>query len=272
MALPVDLRLLWPAGVVDVDGLPLAVGVEGGRAGLAVAVAGAAGAAEGQLHLGADGAGVYIDDAGRYLFHRLERPAHVPRVDGGDEPGGHVVVDRHRLVEAGAGDDVSHGAEDLLLGDAHARPDVREDSGLEEVAAVQAIAGGARAADGYLRALLAADLHVALDLLELGPVDDRADLRRLVEAAAEAQRAGARDELPREAVQDAVVDDHAAGGGAALAAGAEGAPDGALDREVDVGVVEDDDGVLAAHLQVDALAGGAAVGGDLAPDLKGAGE
>src|SRR3990172_9225176 len=197
MALPVDLRLLWPAGVVDVDGLPLAVGVEGGRAGLAIAVAGAAGAAEGQLHLGADGAGVYIDDAGGYLFHRLERHAHVARIDGGDQTVGHVVVDRHRLVEVGEGDDVGHGAEDLLLSDAHAGPDVREDGGLEEVAAVQAIAGGARAADGYLRALLAADLHVALYLLELGPVDDRADLPRPVEAAADAQRAGARHQLPR---------------------------------------------------------------------------
>src|SRR3972149_3026818 len=104
------------AGGIDVHGLPLAVGVEGRRAGLAVAVAGAAGAAEGQLHLGADGAGVYIDDAGGYLFHRLERHAHVPRVDGGDEPVGHIVVDRHRLVEVRNGDDVGDGGEDLLLG------------------------------------------------------------------------------------------------------------------------------------------------------------
>ena len=49
------------------------------------------------------------------------------------------------------------------------------------------------------------------------------------------------------------VRDHAAGGGAALAGGAERAPEDAFDGQVEIGVVHDDDGVLAAHLERDAL-------------------
>ena len=47
--------------------------------------------------------------------------------------------------------------------------------------------------------------------------------------------------------------DHAARRRAALAGGAEGRPDDPLDREVEVGVVHDDDPVLAAELEMDVL-------------------
>ena len=49
------------------------------------------------------------------------------------------------------------------------------------------------------------------------------------------------------------MDDDAAGRGAALAGGAERRPDDAVDGEIEVGVVHDDDPVLAAELQVDVL-------------------
>ena len=49
------------------------------------------------------------------------------------------------------------------------------------------------------------------------------------------------------------VDDDAAGRGAALSGRAEAAPQAAVDRQLEVGVVEDDDRVLAAHLEVDLL-------------------
>ncbi len=59
----VDLGALQAAAVVDVDRLPLGELVEHVAAGLAVAVAGVLGAAEGQLDLGADGRRVDVDDA-----------------------------------------------------------------------------------------------------------------------------------------------------------------------------------------------------------------
>ena len=54
-------------------------------------------------------------------------------------------------------------------------------------------------------------------------------------------------------VVEALVDDHAARRGAPLARGAEGRPEDAVEREVEVGVVHDDDRVLAAELEVDVL-------------------
>ena len=54
-----------------------------------------------------------------------------------------------------------------------------------------------------------------------------------------------------EAVVDAFGDDQPRRGGAALAGGEEGAVDGAVDRDVEVGVVEHDERVLAAHLELE---------------------
>ena len=48
---------------------------------------------------------------------------------------------------------------------------------------------------------------------------------------------------------------HAAGRGAALAGGSEAAPDRAVDRKIEVGVVHHHDDVLAAHLEMDVLEG-----------------
>src|SRR5690606_28822970 len=54
-------------------------------------------------------------------------------------------------------------------------------------------------------------------------------------------------------VVDILVDDGARAGRALLTLEAEGGDDDALDGRVDVGLVVDDDGVLAAHLGGDAL-------------------
>ena len=71
---------------------------------------------------------------------------------------------------------------------------------------------------------------------------------------------------------DPVLRDHARGGGAALAGGAERRPDDPLDREVEVGVVEDDDRVLAAELEVDVLEVVSGVPHHLHPGLARAGK
>jgi hypothetical protein len=69
----------------------------------------------------------------------------------------------------------------------------------------------------------------------------------------EPQALGGRDELRLQLVVDAALDDDPARGRAALAGRAEGRPDDPFDGEVEVGVVEDDDRVLAAELQMDVL-------------------
>jgi hypothetical protein len=66
-------------------------------------------------------------------------------------------------------------------------------------------------------------------------------------------RLGALDEPPLQRVVDVAVDDHAARRSAALARGAERRPDDPLDGEVEIGVLHDEDRVLAAELEVDVL-------------------
>ena len=68
------------------------------------------------------------------------------------------------------------------------------------------------------------------------------------------------------------MQDDAAGGGAALAGGAEGSPERAFNGEVEVGVVEDDHGVLSAHFQGTGLEVGGGGLSDDAADLGGSGK
>src|SRR5581483_9838780 len=70
LGLRINLGALEAAAVIHIDRLPLSEELKCAQAGLAVAVAGAARAAEGQLDLRADGAGVDVDDAGRQVAHR----------------------------------------------------------------------------------------------------------------------------------------------------------------------------------------------------------
>src|SRR5690242_9791535 len=72
--LRVDLRPLEAAAVVDIDRLPLGEELQRAKASLAMAIARAARAAEGQLNLRANGPRVDIDDACRQVAHgRLRR-------------------------------------------------------------------------------------------------------------------------------------------------------------------------------------------------------
>jgi hypothetical protein len=88
------------------------------------------------------------------------------------------------------------------------------------VAAPKVAVRGDLAAGEDARALARADaavgVGVAGDPLQLRAVDDRADVRRRVEAVAEAQGLDALDQAGDEAVVDAVLGDDPAGGRAAL--------------------------------------------------------
>src|SRR4051794_16311409 len=79
--LVVDLGALEAPGVVDVDRLPLRIGVKRRVPGFAMAVAGALHAAEREVRLGADRAGVDVNDAGLEIVHRPERRVRVARED-----------------------------------------------------------------------------------------------------------------------------------------------------------------------------------------------
>ncbi len=103
-----------------------------------------------------------------------------------------------------------------------------------------------------VRALVAADADIVDVLVELLLVDDRADLRALLHGIVDVQALHALHQRADEAVVDALRHDEARGRRAALAGGEEGAVGGAFHRRLQIGVVEDDQRVLAAHLQLEA--------------------
>ena len=76
---------------------------------------------------------------------------------------------------------------------------------------------------------------------------------RVVEARPEAQLASARLQALQERLDDGAVDDHARARRAALSGRPEGAPQDPVGREVEVGILEHDDAVLAAELQGEPL-------------------
>jgi methylaspartate ammonia-lyase len=91
--------------------------------------------------------------------------------------------------------------------------------------------------------------HVAIDLLDRAGVDHRADLRARVGGRADLQRADAGRQLVDEALMHRLVHVDAVRADAGLAAVAELGDHQAFDRGVQVGVVEHDEGRVAAQLQ-----------------------
>src|SRR5690606_14001818 len=88
-------------------------------------------------------------------------------------------------------------------------------------------------------------LDMAIDLLDRGPVDHRADGDAGLGAGTDLQGVDAGDELRGEGVVDAGLHEDAVGAHAGLAAIAEFRRERALDGEVEVGIVEDDEGRVA---------------------------
>ena len=113
----------------------------------------------------------------------------------------------------------------------------------------------ALAAGQHLGALAAGILDVALDLVDRGGLDQRPLLDARVEALADLEALHRLGEPRRELVVDLLLHVDAVGAHAGLAAVAELARDRALDRGVEVGVVEDDQRRVPAELHAHLLDG-----------------
>ncbi|MNZ78403.1 hypothetical protein D3C78_969720 [compost metagenome] len=167
-----------------------------------------------------------------------------------------------------------HGAEDLFAVDAHAGFGVDEQRGrhVEAVLAAARVAGQARAARGQPGAFGLGDFHIGQVLLELGLADHGADVGARGARVADLDVGHARLQGLDEGRVDSVGHDQAAGGGAALARGVEAALRRQFHGLVQVGVVEHDLRVLAAHFQLHLLAALHAGGGNAAAHAHRAGE
>ena len=191
-----------------------------------------------------DHALVEADHAGLEALDDLEGAVDVLRVDVGDEAVLGRVGRGDRLVVGVEGPHRRDGAEDLLVEQARVVGDVGEHRRLVEVAG----AVDARAADEHLGAALARVVDELGDLAALVVVDQRADLDVGLGAAADLHVADLRRELLGELVGDRAGDVEAVGRRARLAAVAHLGDQRALDRGVDVGVVEDQERRVAAEL------------------------
>ena len=166
-------------------------------------------------------------------------------VDGGGKTIGGLVAqldDLLLILELGDGAD---GAENLLLHDLHVVADVGEDGGLDKVALV-AVAVAANLDGG---ALLLAALDVAHDAVKLDLADLGALEGVLGEGIADLVLLGTLLEGLEELVVDALLDEDAGAGAAALAVVEVDAKVDPRDGLLDVGVVEDNVGRLAAELE-----------------------
>ena len=113
------------------------------------------------------------------------------------------------------------------------------------------------------RALLLADLDVAQVLIELALIDHRTDVRRRVFSASSTTSVFIRSvsaSTKRSWMPSVTIEPRRRG--AALAGREERAVDRAFDGDVEVGVVEHDERVLAAHLELEFLHACDAGGGD----------
>ena len=208
------------------------------------------------------------DDAGAQSLRHPEDARALLRPDAGAEAVRRVVRLLDRLLGRAERQHREHRAEDLLLRDAIALRDVREDGRREPVALLRQAAR--RLVD--LGALLLAGLDELPDLLELHLRVDRADVGVLVERIADAQRLEAALQLLDERLVDRLLREEARAGAADVALVEVDAVDDPLDRLVERAVVEDDVRRLAAELERQLLAGAGEPALDRLADLGRAGE
>ena len=120
--------------------------------------------------------------------------------------------------------------------------------------------------------IMLANVDVVHDLVHGVFVDNRADFHFRIGAVADAQSLRALDQLPGKLAVHFLVNYQTRGRSAALSGSTERAPERAFDSVINVSIIQDDDCVLAAHLQrTDRVAFGAGVS-DSTARLSRAGE
>ncbi len=229
------------------DGLGFGV-LEDAVGAVAAAEAGVAHAAHGRVDAAPGGGERLVDVDGPGVDAGGDGPAAGTAAgpDAGVEPVGGGVGQGDGLLVVPVGVDGDDGAEGLVGVERHVGRDVGEDRRLvEERAEV-----GARTASGENRGALGDGVvHVVGDGGELGGGGEAADVHAVVVRAPDGELPGAGDERGDEVVAQGLGDVEAFDGDAELPGGGEAGGDGSGGGLVDVGVVEDDHGVLAAEFE-----------------------
>ena len=199
-------------------------------------------------------------------------PAGVLGPDRAGQPVEAVVGDPHRRVLVGEGLDGQDRAERLLAGHRH-RAGAAVEHGRQVVEAAPELR--------VLRCRTAAAEHGALGdpggdvrrhLVAVRGADQRPGLRLRVVRSAQPDGAGPVDQRIDEVVVDLVLHEQAGAGRADLAGVEEHRGQRIVERDLEIGVGEDDVGVLAAQLEGDLLHGGGGRRHDAPAGLHAAGE
>src|SRR4051812_5895730 len=175
-------------------------------------------------------------DAGAQALRHPQYARALLRPHPGGQAVGRVVRLLDGLLRRAERQHAEHGAEDLLLRDAVALRDVREDGGREPVALLRQPAW--RLVD--LGAFVLAGLHELLDARQLLPGIDRADIGVLVERVADPQRGHAPLELLDRGLVDRLLHEQPRARAAHVSLVEVDAVDDPLDGLVERGVVEQD--------------------------------
>src|SRR6266403_1562247 len=246
----IHLCALQAVRVVDIERLPFRVEVDGGGSSFAVAVAGVLGASKRKLNFSADCGRIHVDDAGFEIPHGPICLVHIPRVDRSREAVLHTVRDLERFVKGVERKQGNDRAEDFFLGDAHRRIYICKNRGLVEPAIGEPARRSAMSSNNKPRALVLPDLDVLHNSLQLRFVDQRSNFSFWLKAVANFESPHSLRKPVEEFSIHFLVNSHAAGSRAALPARPEPAPHRAFDSEIQVGIVHDEDDILAAHFEM----------------------
>ncbi len=167
--------------------------------------------------------------------------------DGGREPVLGPVIDLYRFFERVDFDDRKDGAKDLFPFEGGTGLDTIEQSRLVEEAL--SVHVGDRRTDQGARAFLLTDLHIIVDALQGGPVDDGADFNFWIKPIPESQFLRPSQERFLEPGGNPFLDNQTAGGRAALTGCPERGPQGCIRHQIQISIIQDDDRILAAHLE-----------------------
>src|SRR6266481_288106 len=245
----INLRALQAIRVIDVHRFPLSIKVNSADSPFTMSVAGGLGAAKGQMHFSANGGSVDIGNASVNIAHGLERPVDVACVNGRGEAIWNAIGNLHRMFEAVTGNHAHDRTKNFFLSKAHFGVNVSEDRGGKEPAVIVIRSGEAAPAKLQFGALLLANGGIFLRSFNLLLVDLRPHVNTFIGAIANFQAFRALNQPVHKLAINAALHNHATGCGAALTGSTKGAPEHSFEREIEIGVIHDDDGVFAAHLQ-----------------------
>src|SRR5215813_883753 len=245
----VNLGPLQPVRIINVDGPPLRVKINCSKAALAVPVTRGFDAAKGQMHLRPDGRSIDVSDTRIQIAHGTKGAVHIARVNGRREAVLDAVGHLDGLVKIFTLDHAHHRTENFFLRDAHTCVNVSENCGLKEPAMLTCRIGKAFSAQLKLCPFAFADLNILRAGFNLLLVDLRSHVHGFIKAAAYLQPLRAIHQPVGKLAVQAFLNDNAAGRRAALSRGAKSPPEHAVNGQVEVGILQNNDGVLAAHLQ-----------------------